>query len=251
MLAGLAVLAAGCATAPRPAVAPPAPPLPAWQIPPDAYGWQRLYRVAYSGPEGEGSLRVTLRLEAPERYQVQAVDPLGRTLWSLEVNAGKGLWLDHRGRVFCRLDGKIELAPLPLGPFPLVALPALLLGRLPAEPAPPPPAGEGGASVAATLAPAPPPGPGSLEVVFRDAAGRRWSAQVRQGQVERWTLWQGEAPALWWMQSGGWAILSDRGRGVQVRWREVLRERLGALAPLAPPAGFREGPCRPPEPPLP
>src|SRR5690349_23154179 len=88
----LAFLLTGCAggPAPRPLPAPSTSP---WQIPQAAYGSQRLYRVSYSGPEGEGSFKVTLRLASPARYQIQAVDPVGRSLWSLDVanDAGRSL----------------------------------------------------------------------------------------------------------------------------------------------------------------
>src|SRR6476659_11516463 len=84
----LLLAAAGCATKPASApVSRPTPPrvLLPWQMPQEAYGSQRLYRVSYSGPEGEGSFKVTLRLVSPARYQIQAVDPVGRSLWSLDV----------------------------------------------------------------------------------------------------------------------------------------------------------------------
>jgi hypothetical protein len=49
------------------------------------------------------------------------------------------------------------------------------------------------------------------------------------------------------VRSDGWAILSDRERNVQVRWREVLREPLeGEPAALETPSGYRAGPCRNP-----
>ncbi len=48
------------------------------------------------------------------------------------------------------------------------------------------------------------------------------------------------------MRRDNWSILSDRRRGMQVRWREVLREKLAGqgLAPLERPAGYREGACQ-------
>src|SRR5205807_10008087 len=97
----LAAAAMGCSTVPRtPALAPragvppeaaPAPPasLP-WQVPAAGYGSQILYRVGVAGAEGEGSLKLTLRLASPERYQAQAVDPLGRAVWGLDVEGDRG-----------------------------------------------------------------------------------------------------------------------------------------------------------------
>ncbi|HEV7785090.1 MAG TPA: hypothetical protein VGQ28_07120, partial [Thermoanaerobaculia bacterium] len=55
----LLLAGAGCASRPAPAPVSrsrPTPPrvLLPWQMPQEAYGSQRLYRVSYSGPEGEG-----------------------------------------------------------------------------------------------------------------------------------------------------------------------------------------------------
>jgi hypothetical protein len=197
--------------------------IPPWEIPAGAFGSQRLYRVSYSGPEGEGSFRVTLRLVAADHYQVQAVDPVGRSLWSLDVSGGRGLSLNHRARTFCAFEGSFDLSGVSLGPFPLLSLPAMLLGRVPAVPAEPPKEEKGGIS-------------------FHDGSGRRWSATVGpQGVVESWTLWEDGGPAAWWIVRDNWSILSERSRGRQVRWREVLREALTTPpAPLQKPTGFRE-----------
>jgi hypothetical protein len=239
----LLAAAAGCATVPKtpprlpaaPGSRLPAAPLPlAWEIPAAAYGSQILYRVTVAGAEGEGSLKLTLRLAAPDRYQAQAVDPLGRAVWGLDVSGDHGLWLDHRGRTYCRLTGALDLAFLPLGPLSLSALPPLLLGRLPVPPA-------DAASVSRGAAPE---GRGSV-AAYRDAAGRGWSAVLQGGQVVSWGLWQEPAPGpiLSWVSSGGWSALSDRRKGVQVRWREAVREPLGALVPMAPRSDYREVAC--------
>ncbi len=262
-----AALAAGCASAPAPppvaapppslpAEAPAPPPAPAaapappWEIPAALLDRQRLYRVRYEGPEGEGSLRLTLWLDDPEHYDARAADQLGRPLWSLSVRGAGGLWVDHRAEAWCRLDGALDLAGLPLAPFPLAALPHLLLGRLPARPA-------GGAGAT--------PRAGAIEIV--DAEGRRWTAELAGGSTDggatdgvsteggapvswtllNWTLWGRDAaagPVLTWVDAGGEAVLSDRGAGVQLRWREAVSEPLGGLpAPLEPPAGYRAADC--------
>ncbi|HYG65811.1 MAG TPA: hypothetical protein VEL74_24740 [Thermoanaerobaculia bacterium] len=220
LCATLALLT-GCATGPSPRPLPGVG-IPPWEMPDGAYGSQRLYRVGYSGPEGEGSFRVTLRLAAADRYQVQAVDPVGRALWSLDVTGGKGLSLNHRGRTFCAFEGSFDLSGVALGPFPLLSLPSLLLGRVPAQPA------------AA-------PNQQGNELTFNDGGGRRWTATVRDdGVVESWTLWEQGAPSVWWLRREDWAILSNRERR-QVRWREVLQEPLAnPPAPLEAPAAFRE-----------
>jgi hypothetical protein len=234
-------------------------------VPAAAYGSQILYRVAVSGAEGEGSLKLTLRLASPARYQAQAVDPLGRAIWGLDVDGDRGLWLDHRAHTYCRLAGAPDLAFLPLGPLSLAALPPLLLGRLPVPPADPAAvvrgttgsggdgaAASGGAGAAGGIGGSGGGGPAAPRaaatastVAYRDAAGRGWSAVVRSGQVVSWGLWQEPAvtPILSWASSGSWAMLSDRRKGVQVRWREALREPLGQLVPMNPRADYREGNC--------
>jgi hypothetical protein len=201
----------------------------AWEIPAAGLHTQRLFRVHYSGPEGEGSFKVTLRLTSPERYQLQAVDPVGRSLWSLDVTHSQGLFLNHRARTSCVFEGSFDLSGVALGPFPLLTLPSLLLGRVPATPSEP-------------------PQPHGSQVSFHDAAGRVWTAVLGgDGVVQSWTLAEGGAPSIWWVRSEDWAILSDRERNVQVRWKEVLREPVqGEPAALAAPSGYRAGPCRNP-----
>ncbi|MDP9122418.1 MAG: hypothetical protein M3O15_13795, partial [Acidobacteriota bacterium] len=222
LLVLLIALIAACAGAPR-AAPGVASELPLWQVAAADLHSQRLFRVSYSGPEGTGSFKVTLRLASLERYQIQAADPLGRPLWSLDVGAGRGLWLDHRNHVYCTFSGRFDLSGLPLGPFPLLSLPALLLGRVPAEPRDTAALGHEGGGIS-----------------FRDASLRRWTASPASGEVASWRLWEGDQPAVWWMRRDGWAILSDRSRGVQVRWREVLHEALlGEPAALTAPAGYR------------
>ncbi len=198
-----------------------------WQIPPAAFGSQRLYRVSYQGPRGEGSFRLTLRLAAAERYQVMAVDPLGRAIWSLDVESERGLWLDHRNRGYCNFNGSFDVADVPLSPFPLLSLPALLLGRLPAEPTAAPQAK-------------------GRDLTFHDDQERRWTARLEGDQVGSWTLWNDDGqPAVLWVRRDDWAILSDRGQGAQVRWKEVLAEKLPkALAALRIPPGFEEEDCQ-------
>jgi hypothetical protein len=202
---------------------------PPWQIPPEAFGSQRLYRVSYSGPEGEGSFKVTLRLASPLRYQLQAADPVGRALWGVDVTSGQGVWLDHRNKITCSFQGSFDVAGLPLGPFPLLSLPSLLIGRVPAEPA------------AGTE-----PDSRGKEIDFEDGTGRHWAAETGEGgTVDGWTLRDGDQPSVWFMRRDSWAYLSDRSRGVQVRWREVLREDLEREPePLKKPSGYREGSCR-------
>ena len=84
---------------------------------------------------------------------------------------------------------------------------------------------------------------------FNDEGGRRWYGTLGEdGVVLSWTLSEGSTPKVWWMRREDWAILSDRERGVQVRWREVLRENLDKEPPpLAAPADYRQTPCGDPD----
>jgi hypothetical protein len=230
------LLGAGCASTsvhPSPSQPAPARNLLPWQVPQEAYGSQRLYRVSYSGPEGEGSFKVTLRLVSPARYQVQASDPLGRSLWSLDVNHDDGLWLNHHSRNYCQFAGRFDVSGVPLGPFPLLSLPSLLMGRVPGEPATGSPTAEAR----------------GREFDFKDAEDRRWTGALGEGgSVLSWTLSEGSTPKVWWMRREDWAILSDRERGVQVRWREVLRENLDREPPrLVPPSDYKKTPCGEPD----
>ena len=51
-------------------------------------------------------------------------------------------------------------------------------------------------------------------------------------------------PSVWWRRHDGEHLLSDRARGVQLRWRESVVEPLpGPLAPLDVPEGFALVPC--------
>lgn len=235
-LAALVSLAGCAGTLPAPAPAPAGSGTPSsapWNLPAADLATQRLFRVTYDGPDGEGSFRLTLRLAGAARYRAQASDPLGRPLWSLDVDGDAGLWLDHRERSACTLAGRFDLAAARLAPFPLSSLPALLLGRVPAAPAG---AVERGA--------------GRAELGYRDAAGRRWSVRLdAAGQPASWTLWRDGEPAVWWRAAaaGGRreATLSDRRRGTQLRWRQVVREALGdgGLTAAAVPEGYATVDC--------
>ncbi len=242
MAALAGALITGCATAPAPPPIPapaPAPstqpagvPAQAWALPAEALGSQRLYRVSFDGPDGDGSFRLTLLLDGPERYQVRAVDPLGRALWTLDTAGEAALWSDHRNRVYCSLEGAFDLAAARLAPFPLAALPALLLGRLPAPP-------DGPVEVVGEE--------GDRRLTFRDAEGRRWTARLEDGHPTAWALYRGDEPSLLWSRDGEQAFLSDRRRGSQLRWRQTLVEAMGTPLPPFPsaeaPSGYRRVDC--------
>jgi len=197
-----------------------------WQIPAGELSTQRLYRLRYDGPEGEVSLKVILRLEAPDRYQVTVADTLGRNLWSLDVAGAAGLWIDSRNERWCSFEGSLALAGVPLSPFPLPSLPTLLLGRLP-------------------VAPAGPVSRGPERVAFPAGRRGRLTADLGEGgEPVAWTLWRDGEPDLWWRHLGAESLLSARrvgeAGGVQMSWRQTFAEPLaGPLADLPPPAEFR------------
>ncbi|MCB1057533.1 MAG: hypothetical protein KDD11_18695 [Acidobacteria bacterium] len=231
LLTGLLVV--GCA-APRPAptVTPPVVPttpeapavspgsdLPApLSIPPDELETQSLFRFQVAGPDVDAGFRLTLRLENRDRFQLQAVDPVGRALWTLDADGDAVLWLEHRDRRVCRFDRDIELPGLSMGEFPVAALPALLLGGLPVRPgAPPRVQVEGDAR--------------HLDLL--DDGGRHWTATYRAGKLLRWTLWRGAVPgvgdpAAQLRRDPPWWILVDRRQDLEIRWRRVVREALAA-----------------------
>lgn len=226
MVMGASLLLASCLRGPAPAPLPVAGLAP-WEIPDGAYGTQRLFRAHYDGPDATGGFHLTLRLAARERFQVQAVHSLGKKLWSLDVREERAVLLDHRARRVCTLGESLTLPEGPLGPVPFGSFPALLLGRLPEEPAAPPRRSDG-------------------ELRYRGTADRRWRVEVGEaGRVERWILEEGGVPTVWWKRRNGEALLSDRARGVQLTWRQVVSEPLvGELSPLEVPAEYRPVQCR-------
>ena len=231
-----------CTGAPGPrAPGPEAPAVAPWALPPGTYPTQSLFRFQYDGPEGEGTLRLVLRLEAPERYRLTVADRLGRPAVTVDAGPAGGYLLDHRESLACRLDAEVRIDEIPLDPLPLAAVPAVLLGRLPAAPR------EGAGA-----------GAGARRLSFHDTAGRRWTAELAgraggtspgpdlAGEPVSWTLWRGGEPVLWWRRTDGEMLLSNRDRGVQMRWREVGREALPErLPPPEIPPGYAPGTCHP------
>jgi hypothetical protein len=206
-IALLLVLSGGC-VASAPTAAPTVPGAAPWQIPRDEQGYQSLLRIQIATERGDASLRAVLRLASARQYEIAASDSLGRQLWTLSVAPGSALWQDHRKRQACWLGGEILLPDLGLPALRLAVLPALLLGRVPIEPA-----ADSGHAAAAS----------GGEVV--DARGR-WKWLADGEEILSWTHSQGEVPVLWWRREGGTGILSARTQGVQVRVRRVLKELL-------------------------
>jgi hypothetical protein len=222
LLLALAAVVAGCAGAPRPL--PPAeigerP----WLLPASAYGTQRLFRGAYRGPGGDGGFRATLRLAAPDRFDLLLVDPLGRQLAALRVEGSDALLVDRRRGTHCARPGAAELpgvGPLPLRP---AELPAVLLGVLPVAPS-----GEV-------------PGTEGEPLAFAGADGRQWWARIEGGVASEWTVRQGLGAVWSWRRRGGRAARLAAPGGPELEWEEVVVEPLrSALPPLAPPPGSEE-----------
>ncbi len=244
--APLLVLAAvswliGCAsTGPTREVQPAADPggaraaLP-WEIPGVEWGTQRIVRMRYDGPEGEGTLRLVLRFESPDRFQVEASDRLGRRWWDLNVQDGSALVLWVRERTFCRYRGDLEIPALSLGPVPAGAVAALLLLRLPAPPVEP------GVLEDTTAA-----GSGAVELDFGDRWGRRWTAVTTASAPRSWTLHRGaQTRASWRVDADGMARLVEPETGLELRWLQnrAAKPLRGALRAPEVPNGFVPGVC--------
>jgi len=167
-------------------------------------GLQSLYRVRYSGPQGSGGLRLILRQESTDRFQLSAADPLGRALWALDFTSGEILWIDHRGKTFCEGKGFALVEPA-LQSLPLPALPRVLRGLPPWELEVDIPVGE--------------------SVEFTDKQGRQWRFRRDEQGLAAWTLWIEGAPTLWWTREGTGGILSHRD-GSQFRWRRIVEEAM-------------------------
>lgn len=197
-----------------------------WELPPEAFPTQRLFRIKYQGPEGKAGFKLSLYLETRQRYRMQASDSLGRKLWSLDLDAvGRATWLDHRQKTFCHTVGS-QLDFVPLARFPLAALPKLLLGRLPSVPA-----SEVGRSEEGHFA-------------FLDASGQRFSGIALENGLTWWTLEEGGEVVAWWRNEEKGATFVHRGTQQQVEWREVVREPLAkGLETLHIPDDYAERAC--------
>ncbi len=208
-----------------------------WQIAATDLHTQRLYRVRLEsrqpdqkGQDGDrGRFKLTLRLATTSLYQLNAVDPLGRGLWTLHVDGDQGLLVDYRDRRACTYGGDVDLTNLQLGPFPMRHLPAAILGRLPVEPSADGTIRKTGSTV---------------EVLDRSA--RRWTATVEGGQVLDWRLDppDGGPGVRYTLDPEGWRRLVDRREGLTLEWREIVVE--GAVAPPIPPKipeKFSRGGC--------
>ena len=206
-----------------------------WEIPEAEWRTQRIVQMRYDGPEGNGTLRLVLRFESPDRFHVEASDRLGRRWWDLNVQEDSALVLWVRERTFCRYRGDLEIPALSLGPVPAGAVAALLLRRLPA-----PPLDRETAEAAAAA------GSGTVELDFEDRWNRRWTAVTTAGGPRRWTLHRGaETRASWRLDAAGMSRLVEPENGLELHWRQnkPARDLRGALPAPEVPDGFVPGAC--------
>lgn len=199
------------------------PVTPADGLPPGVIGTSRLYRVRYDGPEGDASLRLTLRLASAERWSAAVADRLGRSLWRLEVGPDRVLWVDHRAMTWCTGLPRLPLPGFgsderPDGELPPESLPRLLLGLLPVPLVERQP-GEG-----------------------LDALRRRWTfTRGGGGELASWTLWSEGEPEWWWHRDDEGGVLSQRREGRQLAWYlTAVGEAGGARGQLRVPESYRE-----------
>lgn len=153
-----------------------------------------------------------------------ASDLLGRAVWSLELYDLQVLLLDHSEKTYCRADTEVALPEVALDPLPVSTLPKVLLGYLPVA--------VGADSVT-----------DDARFEFTDPGRRRWTGSLEGGRPLSWALWEGEQPVLWWTRQDNGGILSHR-RGVQFRWRTVVREPVGnGFERLAVPEKYAKAAC--------
>ena len=187
-------------------------------------GTQNLFRVRYGGPKRDGGLRLILRLDTPDRFQLVASDLLGRAVWSMELYDRQVVLVDHSQKTYCVAGMELALPEVALDPLPVGALPGVLLGYLPVE--------VGADAVT-----------GDAQFDLTDLDGRRWTGSLEAGKPSSWTLWEGEQPTLWWTRQDKGGILSHR-QGVQFRWRTVVREPLkSGFERLAVPENYTKAAC--------
>lgn len=197
-----------------------------WELPAGSFPSQRLYRVKYQGPEGKAGFKLTLYLGGADHYRMAAADSLGRKLWSLEVDGkDRALWLNHRRKEYCETRGAAGLVVVPLANLPLIALPKLLLGRVPGVPV-------------AYLE------RGERHLAYLDLRGQKWTAVLAEDGLEWWSLEDSGETVAWWRRDGDGGSFSNPAGGQVASWQEIVREVLAEpLAALEIPDSFSEGAC--------
>lgn len=178
-------------------------------------GRQALYRIQFEGADGNANFRLLLRRATDQRFDLAASDPLGRTLWALQVVEGEGTWFDFRERRVCEIGRRFRLDALRLPELPLEALPRILAAE--------PPHAEG-----------------------QDADGRTWSLKRRaDGSLLGWETSNAAAETLRCELDAGGASGTLRSDSSRLRFRRVADEPLAAPIPLRQPLpDFTRGDCQ-------
>ena len=191
---------------------------------------QRIVRLHYDGPDGDGTLKLVLRIQSADDFQLEASDRLGRRWWNLRFNGEEALVLWVRDRIFCRYGAEIEIEALPLGPVAVSALPALLLDRLPVP-----------ADTAVDWK-------DEEDAELRDGRNRLFKVQAVEGELRNWSLWQDGSPFAWWTTDGKLSYLSAPRRQLQLRWQQTSSTSplTTELADLSVPEGYVPGVCEDP-----
>ncbi|MEM6701097.1 MAG: hypothetical protein AAF690_00250 [Acidobacteriota bacterium] len=186
---------------------------------------QRLVTFNYKGPEGDGTLRLALRLRDSDRFSVQGTDRLGRRWFRIAADDDRALLLNFRDKTHCWFEGDVEILGVPLGPLSFSRLPALLLNRLPSVPLNPREMTEG-------------------HWEFEDRQGRRWTTRLVDDELDSWTLWKDGEPEVYWGREGELSFLSARFEDLQLRWRSSRSQPLQREPEaLVVPEGFGAGEC--------
>lgn len=162
-----------------------------------------------------------------------AADSFGRQIWSFDRESNESLFLDHRAEVVCRFQGDVVIDAIALRDLPVRLLPRVLLGDPPSMPEDSAAAQEADRLLA---------GAGEGEVDFEDGDRRRWTLRFTNG-LSSWTLWDGDAPLLWWRREPKGGILSHRD-GAQALWVATASETAGGgLGALMVPEEYSTGQC--------
>lgn len=192
---------------------------------------QWLYRLEVDAPEGRASFRLVLRQFRDGQFELSAADALGQTRWRLTSDAldeRGAFWIDPAHRRFCRVDPRatIDLPGLPRL-LPIGEWPDLLRRRIPAV--------DDDASAGTATQP----------IDWTDSQGRRWTAFGAPGDWQRWTLWSGDRPALWYRRDAQESTISGSEPPFQLRWRETAFGELAAGATATPfsDSDFEETSC--------
>jgi hypothetical protein len=170
-----------------------------------AFPTQRIFRVRFQDGAGTVSFRMVGWLTSSEVFRLSAMDPVGRMLWTIDLDAPRTTVLDFRSKRACTTVGPVSLPEVAMGPLSLPDFALVLVGLPPT-------------TFERRLE-------GRGDRSARNEAGWHLSVEPSGDEVGAWTLWAGREPVLWYRRDSRSSILSHRD-GVQFRWRETHREQL-------------------------